>query len=179
MKTLRYISLSALLIGSAVCFSACSSNDKRQADSDTVTTVDDMPVAQKDSTALFFEDPSKAADTPSDSTYMTTASGLKYRILKEGNGKSPEATDEVTVNYTGSLTTGYVFDSTDAHGEPATFPLNRVIPGWTEGLQLMKEGGKTMFYIPGNLAYGPQGQPAAGIGPDEPLIFEVELIKVN
>jgi peptidyl-prolyl cis-trans isomerase len=98
-------------------------------------------------------------------------------VEKEGTGKSPSATDNVTVHYTGMLTDGTVFDSSVQRGEPATFPLNRVIPGWTEGLQLMKEGGKTTFYIPYNLAYGEMG--SGPIPPKSDLIFEVELIKVN
>lgn len=108
----------------------------------------------------------------------TTASGLQYVVEKEGTGKSPKATDEVTVHYTGRLLDGTVFDSSVSRGEPATFPLNRVIPGWTEGLQLMKEGGKTVFFIPSDLAYGAQGAGGA-IPPHSTLIFEVELIKVN
>lgn len=106
-----------------------------------------------------------------------TASGLQYTVEKEGTGASPNATDEVTVHYTGRLLDGTVFDSSVSRGEPATFPLNRVIPGWTEGVQLMKEGGKYMFFIPSELAYGAQGIPNA-IPPHSTLIFEVELIKV-
>lgn len=107
-----------------------------------------------------------------------TASGLQYIVEKEGNGAQPSATDEVTVHYTGRLLNGTVFDSSVNRGEPATFPLNRVIPGWTEGVQLMKEGAKYTFFIPSNLAYGPSGVPNA-IPPHSTLIFEVELIKVN
>lgn len=106
-----------------------------------------------------------------------TGTGLQYMVEKEGTGTSPAATDEVTVHYTGRLLDGTVFDSSVSRGEPATFPLNRVIPGWTEGLQLMKEGGKTVFFIPSELAYGAQGVPNA-IPPHSTLIFEVELIKV-
>lgn len=106
-----------------------------------------------------------------------TASGLQYLVEKEGTGAQPTATDEVTVHYTGKLLDGTVFDSSVSRGEPATFPLNRVIPGWTEGVQLMKEGGKYVFFIPSELAYGPQGVPNA-IPPHSTLIFEVELIKV-
>lgn len=106
-----------------------------------------------------------------------TASGLQYVIEKEGTGFQPTATDEVTVHYTGKLLDGTVFDSSVNRGEPATFPLNRVIPGWTEGVQLMKEGSKYTFFIPSDLAYGPQGIPNA-IPPHSTLIFEVELIKV-
>lgn len=108
----------------------------------------------------------------------STESGLQYIVEKEGTGASPSATDEVTVHYTGRLLDGTVFDSSVSRGEPATFPLNRVIPGWTEGLQLMKEGGKDVFFIPSDLAYGAQGVPNA-IPPHSTLIFEVELIKVN
>lgn len=108
----------------------------------------------------------------------STESGLQYIVEKEGTGASPSATDEVTVHYTGRLLDGTVFDSSVSRGEPATFPLNRVIPGWTEGLQLMKEGGKNVFFIPSDLAYGAQGVPNA-IPPHSTLIFEVELIKVN
>ena len=108
----------------------------------------------------------------------TTASGLQYKITKEGAGKSPKATDTVVVHYAGKLLDGTEFDSSIKRGEPATFPLNRVIPGWTEGLQLLKEGGKATLYIPSKLAYGERG--AGGkIGPNETLIFEVELIKIQ
>jgi FKBP-type peptidyl-prolyl cis-trans isomerase len=108
----------------------------------------------------------------------TTPSGLQYRVLREGSGKSPKATDVVVVNYRGTLTDGKEFDSSYKAGRPIEFPLDRVIPGWTEGVQLMKEGAKYEFFIPSNLAYGSRG--AGGvIGPDETLIFEVELLKVK
>lgn len=107
----------------------------------------------------------------------TTASGLQYKVLKEGNGVSPKATDNVKVHYHGTLLDGKVFDSSVERGQPAEFPLNRVIPGWTEGLQLMKKGAKYRFYIPPGLAYGAQG--AGSIGPNSLLIFDVELIDVN
>ena len=107
-----------------------------------------------------------------------TASGLQYVITKEGDGATPTATDEVTVHYTGKLLDGTVFDSSVDRGEPATFPLNRVIPGWTEGLQLMKEGGKYTFFIPSDLAYGPNGIPNV-IPPHSTLIFDVELLNVK
>jgi FKBP-type peptidyl-prolyl cis-trans isomerase len=108
----------------------------------------------------------------------TTASGLQYKITKEGDGKSPKATDTVLVHYKGTLLDGKEFDSSYKRNEPIEFPLNGVIPGWTEGLQLLKEGGKATLYIPSKLAYGSRG--AGGvIGPDETLIFEVELLKVR
>jgi FKBP-type peptidyl-prolyl cis-trans isomerase len=108
----------------------------------------------------------------------TTASGLQYLVLTEGTGKTPKATNTVVVHYRGTLLNGAEFDSSYQAGrEPAEFPLNRVIKGWTEGLQLMKEGGKTRFFIPSELAYGKRGA-GIDIGPDETLIFEVELLKV-
>ncbi len=119
----------------------------------------------------FLEENKKNADV------RETASGLQYVVEKEGEGASPAATDEVTVHYTGRLLDDTVFDSSVNRGEPATFPLNRVIPGWTEGVQLMKEGAKYTFFIPSDLAYGPQGIPGA-IPPHSTLVFEVELIKV-
>jgi FKBP-type peptidyl-prolyl cis-trans isomerase len=109
----------------------------------------------------------------------TTASGLQYKIVKEGTGNTPKATDRVLVHYEGKLLDGTVFDSSIKRGEPIAFPLNRVIPGWTEGLQLIKEGGKAILYIPSKLAYGPGGTPGGPIGPNETLIFEVELLKIQ
>ena len=107
----------------------------------------------------------------------TTASGLQYEVLEEGNGPQPTATDRVMVHYTGKLIDGTVFDSSVERGEPATFGVTQVIPGWVEALQLMKEGAKWRLFIPSNLAYGPQAAGGA-IGPDSTLIFDVELIKV-
>jgi len=107
----------------------------------------------------------------------TTASGLQYEVIKEGTGKKPKATDRVTVHYVGKLIDGTTFDSSVDRGEPATFPLNGVIKGWTEGVQLMKEGAKYRFYIPSELAYGEQG--AQTIPGNSTLIFDVELIKVQ
>lgn len=107
-----------------------------------------------------------------------TASGLQYRVITEGSGDSPTATDQVTVHYTGKLIDGKVFDSSVQRGEPAQFGVNQVIPGWVEGLQLMKPGAKYEFFIPQELAYGEQGSQGA-IPPFAALIFEVELIKVG
>jgi FKBP-type peptidyl-prolyl cis-trans isomerase len=108
---------------------------------------------------------------------QTTSSGLQYQVLKEGTGAQPKATDSVTVHYVGTLTNGKEFDSSVKRGEPATFVLNQVIPGWTEGVQLMKEGGKNRFFVPSELGYGPQGSPPV-IEPNSVLVFEVELLKV-
>lgn len=110
---------------------------------------------------------------------QVTESGLQYKVLEEGSGASPEATDTVTVNYEGTLIDGTVFDSSYERGEPVSFPLNRVIEGWTEGLQLMKEGATYRFFIPGDLAYGMNPRPGGEIGPNETLIFKVELIEVK
>ncbi|WP_376696544.1 protein kinase domain-containing protein [Wenzhouxiangella sp. EGI_FJ10305] len=109
---------------------------------------------------------------------MVTDSGLQYRVIEEGDGASPAAEDQVTVHYKGTLIDGTVFDSSYDRGEPASFALNQVIPGWTEGLQLMSEGGKYEFFIPSDLAYGDQGRPGP-IGPNSTLIFEVELLEVS
>jgi FKBP-type peptidyl-prolyl cis-trans isomerase len=108
----------------------------------------------------------------------TTASGLQYEVLKEGTGEHPKATDMVTVNYRGTLINGKEFDSSYSRNQPTTFPLNGVIPGWTEGLQLMTVGAKYKFYVPSQLAYGEQGG-GATIGPNETLIFEVELLSIG
>ena len=108
----------------------------------------------------------------------TTASGLAYKVLTEGTGPNPNATDQVTVHYTGKLIDGKVFDSSVKRGQPATFPLNRVIPGWSEGVQLMKKGGKSTLYLPSNLAYGERG--AGGvIPPNATLVFEIELLEIK
>lgn len=104
----------------------------------------------------------------------TTASGLQYKVITEGTGKSPKATDSVVVHYEGKLIDGKVFDSSYERGEPIEFPLNQVIAGWTEGLQLMKEGGTYELYIPSDLAYGETGNP--GIEPNSTLIFKIELL---
>ena len=109
---------------------------------------------------------------------ITTESGLQYKILKEGNGKSPKASDRVKVNYEGTKLDGTVFDSSYKRGEPVTFQVNQVIKGWTEGLQLMKEGGKYKLFIPADLAYGERGAGGGEIGPNEVLIFDVELLEV-
>lgn len=104
-------------------------------------------------------------------------SGLQYKVLKQGTGPSPTASDVVRTHYHGTFINGKVFDSSVERGEPAEFPVNRVIPGWTEALQLMKVGDKWQLFIPSKLAYGKRGSPG-GIGPDTTLIFEVELLDI-
>jgi FKBP-type peptidyl-prolyl cis-trans isomerase len=106
-----------------------------------------------------------------------TASGLQYRVITEGAGDAPKATDTVKVHYEGRLISGDVFDSSIARGEPVSFPLNGVIPGWSEGVQLMKVGAKFEFTIPSALAYGPSG--TGPIPPNSVLVFDVELLEIN
>jgi FKBP-type peptidyl-prolyl cis-trans isomerase len=122
--------------------------------------------------------PAAAASTQP-SEMITTASGLKYQVLKRGTGTvSPKSTDTVKVHYHGTLLNGTVFDSSVERGEPISFPLNGVIPGWTEGLQLMKVGDKFKFTIPPNLAYG-AASPSSKIPPNSTLVFEVELLGIE
>ncbi len=109
---------------------------------------------------------------------ITLPSGLQYKVIKAGDGNLPKATDTVTVHYKGTLIDGTEFDSSYGRGEPATFPVNGVIPGWTEALQLMKAGSKWQLFIPSNLAYGDRG--AGGkIGPNSTLVFDVELLSIK
>lgn len=118
------------------------------------------------------------ADNAKKAGVKTTASGLQYEVIKAGTGAHPKASDVVTVHYKGTLTNGETFDSSYDRGEPISFPLDRVIPGWTEGVQLMTVGSKYKLYIPGNLGYGEQGSPPK-IGPNETLVFEVELLGIK
>ncbi|MFC7049105.1 FKBP-type peptidyl-prolyl cis-trans isomerase [Emcibacter nanhaiensis] len=153
----------------AATISGCSESDQSSDDQATPQSEKEEQVSESKS---FLEE---NKDKPG---IIVTESGLQYRVLLEGTGKSPKATDTVTVHYEGTLTDGTKFDSSYDRGTPLSFPLNQVIRGWTEGLQLMKEGGKYKFFIPSELAYGPRG--AGGvIGPNEDLIFTVELIRVN
>ena len=169
------------------------SPDEAKAEVDTLQAIEEMvqavetPVAGINGTkydAAFFNNAANQGTKATADQYAQTASGLKYVIASEGKGKSPKATDTVTVHYVGTLTDGTQFDSSIDRGEPTSFPLNGVIPGWTEGLQLMQEGGVAVFYIPSNLAYGERGiqNPYTGeysIPPSAPLIFWVQLLQVN
>jgi len=151
-----------LLLGSAAIFSACNQPSQPSAELKT-----NAPAAQTTSTMN---------DT---NQWSTTASGLKYQVLKRGTGTlSPKATDTVKVHYHGTLLNGTVFDSSVQRGQPISFPLNGVIPGWTEGVQLMKVGDKFKFEIPPNLAYGP-ASPTPAIPPNSTLVFEVELLAIE
>jgi FKBP-type peptidyl-prolyl cis-trans isomerase FklB len=109
---------------------------------------------------------------------VSLPSGLQYKIVRAGTGKTPADTDTVTVHYSGTLLDGTIFDSSYRRGEPATFPINGIIPGWTEALKLMQEGAKWQLVIPPDLAYGERGAGAA-IGPNATLLFDVELISIK
>ena len=110
---------------------------------------------------------------------QVTPTGLQYKVLKEGTGKTPKATDTVETHYKGTLIDGTEFDSSYKRGEPSSFPVNGVIAGWTEALQMMKAGSKWQLVIPAALAYGPNPPPGSPIGPNAVLVFEIELIKVK
>ena len=109
----------------------------------------------------------------------TLPSGLQYKVMKAGTGKKPKSNDTVTVNYRGTLIDGTEFDSSYKRGQPATFQVSGVVPGWTEALQLMEEGAKWQLFVPSNLAYGERGAAGGMIGPNATLIFEVELISIQ
>jgi FKBP-type peptidyl-prolyl cis-trans isomerase FkpA len=143
----------------AVCLVSCSSNNSVKAPDDRASSA-------------YLE---KAAAEPG---AVKTSSGLIYRELRAGSGSSPKATDVVTVNYRGTLVDGTEFDSSYKRNEPASFPLNAVIPCWTEGLQRMKEGGKAQLVCPANIGYAERGSPPV-IPPGATLIFEVELLKIG
>jgi FKBP-type peptidyl-prolyl cis-trans isomerase FklB len=118
------------------------------------------------------------ADNKSKEGVVALPSGLQYKVLKEGNGPKPTATDSVVCNYRGTLINGTEFDSSTKHGGPATFPVNGVIKGWTEALQLMPVGSKWQLFVPSDLAYAERGA-GADIGPNATLIFEVELVSIQ
>ncbi len=181
-------------VASVMAMAACSSKDKaadaapeqtapqeEAAVVEEVAVVEALPEDTAAAVAEVVEEQATVQEAPAAKSqkdeYVTTNSGLKYKVLRKGNGPKPAATDVVTVHYEGRLPNGQVFDSSYQRGEPTQFPLNRVISGWTEGLQLMPVGSKYQFYIPSNLAYGSRG--AGGIiGPDQDLIFDVELISI-
>lgn len=170
-KVLAMAMAVALMMGMA----SCNGNSTDTSSSTTEETTPDYGQQIKDNKTLGREFMEQNAKNDS---VVQTKSGLQYMILQEGNGAKPGPTDEVTVHYTGRLLDGTVFDSSVDRGEPATFPLDQVIPGWTEGLQLMSEGSKYRLFIPSELAYGSQGS-GDKILPNATLIFDVELIKVN
>jgi FKBP-type peptidyl-prolyl cis-trans isomerase len=151
-----------LTLAAALCLLGCNKPAEPAAD---------KPAAQPAASA-------PAATAPK-GDMITTASGLKYQVLKKGTGTvSPKATDTVNVHYHGTLLDGTVFDSSVERGQPISFPLNGVIPGWTEGVQIMKVGDKFKFEIPPNLAYG-ANSPSPKIPPNSTLVFEVELLAIQ
>ena len=172
MKKVFLIAITALLMTG---FASCGGNETSTSTQEAEQTEQAEYGEIKDNATVgreFLEENAK------NDSVTQTESGLQYMVLKEGTGAKPGPTDEVTVHYTGRLLNGTVFDSSVDRGEPATFALNKVIPGWTEGLQLMSEGAKYHLFSPSELAYGEKG---AGnqILPNSTLIFDVELIKVN
>ncbi|MDG1708197.1 MAG: FKBP-type peptidyl-prolyl cis-trans isomerase [Emcibacteraceae bacterium] len=169
LTTSTFFKATALTISGLVLMSCSEQSSEPQAAA--AEAADTMEQTMSETSSFLEENKSKPG-------IEVTESGLQYKVLLEGAGNSPMATDMVTVHYEGTLLDGTKFDSSYDRGQPAEFPLNRVIAGWTEGVQLMKEGAKYKFFIPSALAYGPSG--AGGIiGPNEDLIFTVELIRVN
>ena len=171
MKKFLVIALSALFI---MGLTSCGSNETTSSTT-TEEATPDTGQQIKDNKTLgreFLEENAK------NDSVVQTASGLQYMVLKEGKGAKPGPTDIVTVHYTGRLLDGTVFDSSVERGEPASFPLDKVIPGWTEGLQLMSEGSEYRLFIPSELAYGSKGS-GDKILPNATLIFDVQLIKVE
>lgn len=161
----------------SMCVISCGKQKPTSEDTLAVDSmVSEVVAAEGDSLSMARYD---AAFFQGTEGYQTTPSGLKYVTVVEGTGATPAPDAIVNVHYTGRLLDGTVFDSSVERGTPATFPLQAVIPGWTEGLQLMKVGGKTVFYIPSNLAYGEMGTPGGPIGPNQDLIFEVELLQTS
>lgn len=139
----------------------------------------ESPTVQPSDPGSLQSDGSAASPVPAaaPSGMQRTYSGLQYQVLRPGNGPRPSTYNKVKVHYHGTLTNGVVFDSSKQRGQPTTFGVTQVIPGWTEGLQLMQKGAKYKFIIPPNLAYGQRGAPPK-IGPNETLIFEVELLDI-
>ena len=171
MKKIFFIALTALLMTG---IASCGGNTASTENQETEEVATDSTVDIKDNATIgreFLEENAK------NDSVTQTESGLQYMVLKEGTGAKPGPTDEVTVHYTGRLINGTVFDSSVERGEPATFAVGQVIPGWVEGLQLMREGAAYRLFIPSNLAYGPHG--TGPIKPNSTLIFDVQLLKVE
>ena len=171
MKKIFFIVMTALFMTG---MASCSGNNTTGNENSGDTTALDVPEI-KSNMEMGRE---FLAENAKNDSVKVTESGLQYMVLKEGTGAKPGPTDEVTVHYTGKLIDGTVFDSSVERGEPTTFPLNKVIAGWTEGLQLMSEGSKYRLFIPSELAYGEKGA-GSDILPNSALIFDVELIKVT
>ena len=183
-KSPKFLLPSVLFLAVAACNNAPKKDDTASAPAapkaaGSATPADEIPalnVGQAPPTPQSIPAPPDVAAAPADA--KKTASGLATKVLQPGTGKDhPAASDKVKVNYTGWTADGKMFDSSVARGEPATFGVSDVIPGWTEGLQLMVAGEKRRFWIPSNLAYGPRGMP--GIPPNSALTFDVELLEVT
>ena len=157
-----------------------SENDVKISEEDANALIQDyfMELSQKKSQEATNKGQAFLDENATKEGVVTTASGLQYQVLTEGQGAKPAASDEVTVHYHGTLIDGTVFDSSVDRGQPATFPVGGVIQGWVEALQLMNVGSKYKLFIPSNLAYGERGA-GGSIGPNETLIFEVELLSIN
>jgi FKBP-type peptidyl-prolyl cis-trans isomerase FkpA/FKBP-type peptidyl-prolyl cis-trans isomerase FklB len=163
-------SLVLVAIVSLMGLTACKSESSNSLDAAPETSSENPTTMAPDNMAKSIE---FLAEVSEREGVQTTESGLMYEVITEGAGPKPTASSEVTVHYEGTFPNGDVFDSSYARGEQISFPLNRVIPGWTEGLQLMSPGAKYKFYIPSDLAYGQSG--GGPIGPNQALVFTVEL----
>jgi len=172
------ISLLSLL--SLLCLGCVTGPEEAAAEKDKLKSSNPIPVVQSESNADSDSEiiPVGGTDEENKGKFQKTNNGLKYRIIKQGTGKRPTARSTVVCNYRGWLNNGTEFDSSYDRGEPAEFPLDGVIAGWTEGLQLINEGGKIELDVPSRLGYGERGMPGA-IPPNAQLHFEVELIKVK
>ncbi len=157
-----------------------SENDVKISEEDANALIQDyfMELSQKKSQEAVSKGQAFLDENAKKEGVVTTASGLQYQVLTQGQGTKPAASDEVTVHYHGTLIDGTVFDSSVDRGQPASFPVGGVIQGWVEALQLMNVGSKYKLFIPSNLAYGERGA-GGSIGPNETLIFEVELLSIN
>ncbi len=186
---MKPVLLASAALCAALALSACNrgAEAKKEAESASAAAATAQAAAAPDDAAALVSNDNEAksekflAENAGKPGVKTTASGLQYEILAEGpaGGASPKETDLVDVHYVGTLIDGVEFDSSRARGAAARFPLNQVIPGWTEGVQLMSEGDRFRFYVPSELAYGQTGTPGGPIGPNEALIFDVELLKVT
>lgn len=179
LKGMNITSLSSEDFAAAVA-DVLAGNTAKMTDAEAQQTVNDLLRRQREEQekVLRAEGERFLKENATKEGVVVLPSGLQYTILREGTGRKPKATDRVKCHYEGTLTDGTVFDSSYRRGEPATFPLNGVIAGWTEGVQLMSEGAKYRFFIPYNLAYGERGA-GQSIPPFAALVFDVELISIE
>lgn len=168
---MKYVMMSLLVCGS-VMFAGCKSENTQNAEA-TEDMVEETQTEQVAEPVV----PQRQAWMPD--SVQVTPTGLGIVIHNPGDSVRATPSDNVTVHYRGVLTDGTQFDSSYDRGVPATFPVGGVVPGFAEGLQMVGQGGTATLYIPGNLAYGPRGVPQAGIGPNEPLIFDIEIIEIH